>query len=90
MAQTTIAPTERAERDRIGATVRQYREMRGFKPDDFATEIGISRPYLANIEAGRKPLTEVLLGRISRALDVRPITIVREDYFFADGLKDSA
>lgn len=90
MAQTTIAPTERAERDRIGATVRQYREMRGFKPDDFATEIGISRPYLANIEAGRKPLTEVLLGRISRALDVRPIAIVREDYFFADELKDPA
>lgn len=81
MAQTTIAPEERAERCRIGATIRQYREMRGFKPDEFASEVGISRPYLANIEAGRKPLTEVLLGRISRALDVHPIAIVRADYF---------
>lgn len=83
MAQTTIAPLERAERIRIGATIRTYREMRGFKPDEFACEINISRPYLANIEAGRKPLTEVLLSRISTALDVRPISVVREDYFLA-------
>lgn len=84
MAKTTIAPAEKAERERIGATVRQYREMRGFRIDDFALEVGISRPYLANIEAGRKPLTEVLLARISTALDVKPIAIVREDYFIAD------
>lgn len=83
MAKTTIAPSEKAERERIGATIRTYREMRGYRPDEFATEILISRPYLANIEAGRKPLTEVLLSRISGALDVRPIAIVREDYFMA-------
>lgn len=84
MAKTTIAPAERAERERIGATIRQYREMRGFKIDHFATEIHVSRPYMANIEAGRKPLTEILLARISAALDVKPIAIVREDYFIAD------
>jgi transcriptional regulator with XRE-family HTH domain len=81
MSGTRIAPTETAERERIGATIRQYREMRGFKPDELANEIGISRPYLSNIEAGRKPLTEVLLGRISAVLDVRQVCIVREGYF---------
>ena len=81
MSRTTIAPSQLGERVRIGATIRQLREMRGFRPDDFATEIGISRSYLANIEAGRKPLTEILLARITRALDVRPVTVVREDYF---------
>lgn len=72
---------ELAERARIGATIRQIREMRGYKPDQFASEVGISRPYLANIEAGRKPLTEVLLARMSKALDVSWLVIVREGYF---------
>lgn len=65
----------------MGATVKQLRQMRGFKPDDFANEVGISRPYLANIEAGRKPLTEVLLARIANALDVDQIVIVRDGYY---------
>lgn len=81
MAGTRIAPNEQSERDRIGATVRQLREMRGFTPDEFANEVGISRPYLANIEAGRKPLTEILLARIAQALSVRQVVIVRDGYF---------
>ncbi|WP_219924431.1 helix-turn-helix domain-containing protein [Nocardioides campestrisoli] len=72
---------ELAERERIGATVRAFREGAGFKPDEFANEIGISRPYLANIEAGRKPLTKILLARIAKTLDVRKVAIVREGYF---------
>lgn len=62
---------------RIGATLRTIRELRGFKPDPFASEIGISRPYLANIEAGRKKLTDVLLARAAKALAVEQIAIMR-------------
>lgn len=62
---------------RIGATLRTIRELRGFKPDQFASEIGISRPYLANIEAGRKKLTDILLARAARALQVEQIAIMR-------------
>lgn len=72
---------EKAERLRIGATIRQLREMRGFKPDDFANKVGISRPYLSNIEAGRKPITEVLLARISKELVVEQVVICRDGYF---------
>ena len=81
MTGKTLTASEKAERERIGATIRQVREMRGFKPDEFASEIGISRPYLANIEAGRKPLTEILLGRIASALNVRQVVIARAGYF---------
>ena len=81
MSSQPISAIDQAERDRIGATIRQIRMMRGFKPDEFASEIGISRPYLANIEAGRKPLTEVLLSRIADALSVPQIAIAREGYF---------
>ena len=42
------------EAERVGATLRTIRELRGFTVDELAREIGISRPYLANIEAGRK------------------------------------
>lgn len=69
------------ERVRIGETLRTLRESRGYKPDEFASELGISRPYLANIEAGRKPLTKVLLARAAKALDVRPLAIVRWDHY---------
>lgn len=66
-----------AEDVRVGSTIRVMREMRGYRPDDFASTIGISRPYLANIEAGRKHLTEVLLARAAKALDVPQIAIRR-------------
>ncbi|SLH42168.1 Predicted transcriptional regulator [Mycobacteroides abscessus subsp. abscessus] len=53
------------------------RELRGYKPDPFASAIGISRPYLANIEAGRKKLTNVILARAAQALGVEQIAIMR-------------
>ena len=81
MNRPNVPEAERAERVRIGATLRQIRQMRGFKPDEFANEVGISRPYLANIEAGRKPLTEVLLAKCAIVLDVGQVVIVREGYF---------
>lgn len=64
---------------RIGATLRTLRELRGYKPDPFAAQIGISRPYLANIEAGRKRLSNVLLARAASALEVDQIAIMRPD-----------
>lgn len=81
MSSKPVHVDEAEERLRIGATIRQLRQMRGFKPDEFANEVLISRPYLANIEAGRKPVTEVLLARISAALNVEQIVIVRSGYF---------
>lgn len=67
------------EAQRIGATLRTIRELRGFTVDELAREVGISRPYLANIEAGRKPLSDVLLAKLSNALRVRQLAIMRPD-----------
>lgn len=73
------ASTPFAECDwvRVGKTVRTIRELRGFSPDQFADELKISRPYLANIEAGRKKLTNVLLARAAEALKVEQVAIMR-------------
>lgn len=69
------------ERVRVGQTLRSLREKSGFRADQFANEMEISRTYYSNIEAGRKPLTKILLARAAAALDVPQIAIVREDYY---------
>lgn len=71
-----LAPTEQ---ERVGATLRHFRELRGFKPDQFASQIGISRPYLANIEAGRRPLSNVLLARAAEVLQIEQLAIMRPE-----------
>jgi transcriptional regulator with XRE-family HTH domain len=72
-------PRTDPEWSRIGATLREFRQMRGYTPDQFANEIGITRPYLANIEAGRKRLTPVLLARAAQALQIPQIAIMRAE-----------
>lgn len=70
-----IDGNEQAERERVGATLRTLRTTRGWGLGPFATEIGISYSYLSNIEAGRKPLTDILLARAARLLEVEQIAI---------------
>ncbi len=84
MTGTKLTALDQAERDRVGATIKEFREARGMKPDEFANQVDISRPYLANIEAGRKPLTKVLLSRMAAVLNVRQAAIVRAGYFVDD------
>jgi len=62
--------------ERVGETVRTIREIRGLKPDELANLVGISRPYLANIEAGRKRLTPILVAKIAEALHVSQMAII--------------
>lgn len=69
------------DRERVGATIREFREMRGLKPDECASLIPISRSHLANIEAGRRPVTRVLVARIAEVLNVRQAAIVPAGYF---------
>lgn len=70
-----IADGEQAERERVGATLRTLRTTRGWDLNTFSTQLGISYSYLSNIEAGRKPLTDILLARAATALQVQQIAI---------------
>lgn len=81
MTPNKLPDNEADERTRIGATIRELREARQVTLDELAAAIDKSRPYLSNIEAGRKPLTPTLLGAIAKVLRVRPISIVRPGYF---------
>lgn len=77
MTSKSITTEEQAERERVGATLRTLRTTRGYKVQELANEMDISYAYLSNIEAGRKPLTDVLLARAAKALDVDQIAIKR-------------
>lgn len=73
------------EQLRIGATLRAIREARGARVGELAKLLDISHSYLSNIEAGRKPLTPALTARVAQLLSVKPIALVRPDYFDTDG-----
>jgi transcriptional regulator with XRE-family HTH domain len=65
------------ERVRVGATLRAFREKSGLKADQAASCINppISRSYLANIEAGRKPLPPWMLAQLANLYGVPEIAI---------------
>lgn len=75
MSPRPISPSDQAERERVGATLRELRERDGWKLGDFANALNISYAYLSNIEAGRKPLTNQLLTRAARILGCPRIAI---------------
>lgn len=60
-----------AERDQInrlvGACVKRARRRRHISQEAFAALIGLSRPSLANIEAGRQAISVAQLALIARA-----------------------
>ncbi|MEV4155460.1 helix-turn-helix transcriptional regulator [Nocardia salmonicida] len=84
--RSPAAATSANESDpqRVGETLRALREARGATPMQMARALGISRAYVYNIEAGRKPLTYVLLKGAADFLDVPPIAIMRPEVAGAD------
>lgn len=82
----TLVPMigKQKERARNGEALRTIRELRGLTADELAQELGISRPYLSNIENGRKNLTPQLALQAADVLKVRPIVLVNEDFLRKD------
>lgn len=68
------------EKARTGATLRTLREARGLNADELARELCVSRPYLANIEAGRRSLTPALAKKSCEVLCVRPIVLLNPTF----------
>ncbi|HMD02977.1 MAG TPA: helix-turn-helix transcriptional regulator [Candidatus Baltobacteraceae bacterium] len=56
---------------RAAARIRATREAAGLSQGDLAARAGLSRPSLANIEAGRQTITLRQLGAIAYALRIR-------------------
>nr|WP_298689546.1 helix-turn-helix transcriptional regulator [uncultured Dongia sp.] len=50
--------------------VRIFREFRGMTGEQLAAKVGISRPYLTQIETGKREAMFPVMAKIARALDV--------------------
>jgi transcriptional regulator with XRE-family HTH domain len=67
------------ENKRVGATIKALRRAGGIQQGELAIAAGVSRPYLANIEAGRKYAPVPLCRQIARLLRVSPAAITIAD-----------
>lgn len=72
-----------AESRRTGATIKALREAYGWRLSKFAVAIGISHSYLANIEAGRRPITPELARKIADTLSV-PLAAITTAFELSD------
>ncbi len=56
---------------KFGEYLRKHRLAKGIKATTLAQKVGISRPYLVQIEAGtKKPPSEPILARLAEELDI--------------------
>ncbi len=64
----------------IGETIRELREQKGIGLNKLARMVGISGPYLSQIESGvRKNPSYDVLNKIADALDVPLATLIQKD-----------
>ncbi|MFZ2055018.1 MAG: XRE family transcriptional regulator [Candidatus Aminicenantales bacterium] len=75
----TIAQEELAKR------LREARERAGFTQEDVAKALGLVRPAIAQIEAGKRKVSSIELAALSR-LYGRPLQSFFEDAFARDGI----
>jgi len=61
---------------RFGALVKGARKDLGLSQDALATEVGISRTAITNIESGRQGTTIEMLYKIAEALEVQPVDLL--------------
>lgn len=74
---------------RRGETLRAIREASGLRVGETALGMGISSPYLSNIEAGRKRLSPSLAHKAAAILNCRPVALLRPDEFPNDARRVS-
>ena len=70
-----------AEHVRQGATCKALREKSRLKLGEAANALDVSYSYLSNIEAGRKPITAVMLAKLAHLYDVPELAIRQPDVY---------
>lgn len=61
----------------LGAAIRARRLALGFSQDEVATQAGLHRTYLSDIERGTRNITVGILARIAEALHVKVAQLAR-------------
>jgi len=73
-----LIPEDIVRRELSGeSTVKLWREHRGLTQQELAKSAGISKPYLSQIETGKRQGTVDTLSALARSLDV-PLDVLTE------------
>lgn len=64
--------------ERFTANMRRIRENRGLTQQDLADALDVSRPYIAELEAGRHVPTLKIVERVAIGLGVQTETLLGE------------
>lgn len=63
---------------KLGAAIRERREVSGFSQDTFADSIGMHRAYYSAIERGQRNITLSTLARLAEGLKIPIAKIMAE------------
>jgi transcriptional regulator with XRE-family HTH domain len=63
----------------VGRNLRKYRDENNLTQNELAEIVGISTPFLANLERGKKGMSLPVLVNIANALHVSPDYLLREE-----------
>jgi transcriptional regulator with XRE-family HTH domain len=65
----------------LGENVRRYRKLKGMTQEQLALEAGMERSYVSDLERGQRNPSVRALGRLAKALQVKPhlLLLVDED-----------
>ncbi|KAF0216192.1 MAG: helix-turn-helix transcriptional [Geobacteraceae bacterium] len=73
-----LVPGEIVRRELAGESpIKLWREHRGLTQQELAQRVGISKPYLSQIETGKRQGTVETLSAIARALEV-PLDVLTD------------
>ena len=73
-----LVPDEIVRRELAGeSSIKLWREHRGLTQQELATRAGISKPYLSQIETGKRQGTVETLSAIARSLNI-PLDVLTD------------
>lgn len=66
--------------------LREWRKHRGYTQDRLAEMAGISKPYLSQLETGKRQYTQELLEVLAEALQCGPADLIMRDPSDPEGI----
>lgn len=63
--------------ERMAAKIRKLREARGLTQGELAEKAGVTREYVARLEAGRYDPSLSTIERLAKALKVKPAELLK-------------
>lgn len=66
--------------------LKEWRKHRGYTQDRLAEMVSLSKPYISQLERGRRQYTQELLELLANALSCEPVDLIIRDPSDASGL----